>query len=116
MKRRLLSQRTLISHRSYPEAQGENIPSEYNTVKQIASLFEHILPKDEEVQQEVRKLLANTLQRKKNSWKQSKIRYSELRNLESIDPKSGNVLKGNTPVKDQNIYQDLNYGDFLLAF
>lgn len=49
MKRRLLTQRTLVSHRSYPEAREEIIPSEYNTVKQIASLFEHILPKDEEV-------------------------------------------------------------------
>ena len=49
LKRRMLSQRSLVSHRSLLDQPGEEIASEYNTVKQIASLFEHILPKDEEI-------------------------------------------------------------------
>lgn len=119
IKKRLLSQRSLVSHRSNIEAQIENaskVASEMNTVKQIASMFENIIPKDEEVQQEVRNLLEKNIQKKMQGWKQSKVRFSELRNLESVDPKTGNLLKGNNPVKDSNIFSDLNYGDFLIVF
>ena len=36
--------------------------------------------------------------------------------MESIDPKTGNVLRGNIPANNENIYYDLNYGDFVLVF
>jgi hypothetical protein len=60
--------------------------------------------------------LGKSIEKKKLGWKQSKVRASELRNLEMIDSKSGNVLKGNNPMPNANLFSDLNYGDYLLVF
>lgn len=56
------------------------------------------------------------MKKSKKSQGRMKKRMNEIKKLESISGKTGQFLKGVDEIEGLNLFNDLNYGDFLMVF
>lgn len=96
------------------ERPGEIKPQKESSSVGFPAYYDNLFPKDERIRAEI----TNQLHRMRKNVKSLKERMpiSELRNLQSIDSKNGQFMKGKDPIKHYNLFNDLNYGDFLIVF